>query len=323
MSKRRWLLLSLAGAGLILALAVIFSVEPEPGYEGKPYSYWLDKAEGDDFGRYITGVRAQEANQWPDEFKGDVIRETKAVQAVRAIGPKALPQLLYWLEHGRFPWRDRLAPLTYKLPYTIRDNKFVSHWFINTDPSDSALFLGFELLGTNANGAVPELNRLMHVRADEYISSQAGSALAKIGPGGLMPLLAAAGNPRAECQVYALMSLGQLRRDYAGPAIPLLLQWLTSTNAEIRSDAAEVLSRWRLEPDRVLPALARALPSIEPDERFFVAEWLAKYPEYRPLARQTLADGLKHPDKNVRDIAWEDIMVAFPDETDSFKPPGP
>ena len=73
----------------------------------------------------------------------------------------------------------------------------------------------------------------------------------------------------------------------------------------------------------MLPALARALPSIEPDERFFVAEWLAKYPEYRPLARQTLADGLKHPDKNVRDIAWEDIMVAFPDETDSFKPPGP
>ena len=159
------------------------------------------------------------------------------------------------------------------------------------------------MLGADANGSVPELTRLLRRRpAAEDLGALPTLALAYIGPAGLPPLLAAAADPNASCQINAILSFSDMGTN-ALPAIPLLIRCLANTNLEVAKAATGVLCELRLRPDIVLPALAKCLQSPDPETRILSAAWLAEVKAYRSRACRVLRRARQDLSKEVRSFA--------------------
>jgi HEAT repeat protein len=144
-------------------------------------------------------------------------------------------------------------------------------------------------------------------------------ALACIGPAGLPPLLAAAVDPNPSCQINAILSFSDMGTN-ALPAIPLLIQHLTSTNLEVAKAATGVLCELRLRPDIVLPALAKCLQSPDPETRILAAAWLAEVEAYSPAACQVLFAACNDPSEEVRSLA-QSAIDEMPEEIEATPSP--
>lgn len=144
---------------LLAALLWFFLPPSEPKYEGIKLSQWLE--------RYFNNFDSEP-------------QRNEAVEAVRHIGSNAVPCLLRWLGTSDSTlmesieeWVDKHSPI--KLPFT---NVYISY-------HDRAL-MGFEILGPQAQAAIPELERRM-----DY-TNKVGSAaemLCRIGPAATSALL--------------------------------------------------------------------------------------------------------------------------------------
>jgi hypothetical protein len=276
--------------------------EPEPFYQGHSLSGWLD-----DY--YIDSRESLEDDQ----------PQTEAYFAIRAIGTNALPTLLRWVEHEPNPWQERLRWFALKLPPPVADFGFVRR-LAQSGQRPNNWPQAFGVLGSLANGAVPELTRIMRREpAADDLGALPALALAYIGPAGLAPLMAAAADPRASCQnnaIYAVAGMGT----NAIPAIPLLIQCLTNANLDATRAATAVLGELHLQPDIVLPALANCLQSPDPKTRILAAAWLAEVEAYRPTACHVLLTASKHPSEEVRTFA-NHMIDMLPGETKVLSAP--
>jgi hypothetical protein len=229
-TKRRKWLLALAGVMVLIALTAWLTREREPSYKGVSYSDWL--------GRYWLELHGNYDEPRP---------HTEAYLALRAIGTNALPLLLNWVAHAEPERRAWLDSVVQRLPAPISESNWAEH-LVQPDGPPSFCTLGFLLLGADAEGAVPELERLMHAPDAPSGGMYAALGLAYIGPPGLPPLLQAASDPHARCRYSAVVSLGELDTN-ATSALPLLTNLLTDADADIRIAATNVLKCIAPSPD--------------------------------------------------------------------------
>src|SRR5437763_1005229 len=94
--RRRRLILLLAGCALTAILvALLWTRDREPEYQGKFLSQWLA------------------------QYRDHDVEDGAAAAGVREIGTKALPWLLKWLRYERAPWRGKLLSAVNKLPAVL------------------------------------------------------------------------------------------------------------------------------------------------------------------------------------------------------------
>jgi HEAT repeat protein len=217
--------------------------EREPGYNGKKLSEWLA----------LQRYRPEEASD-----------------AIRAIGTNALPVLVSWAEYQMPVWRFGLARGYASFPRPIYSDS-LADFFINrkaTMRSFNSVF-AFQILGTNASAAIPELSRfVMDARNRDRVT--AARALAYIGGrDALPPLLAALEDKTAPDTQRALIAGAVPHLNYRGPeltnAVPVMIACLGETNQFVPSLAASALGTFLVQPEKCVPALIKAVES--PDYR--------------------------------------------------------
>jgi hypothetical protein len=183
----------------------------EPAYEGKLLSDWLEG--------HVRGSAANPPFNSPGWQKAD--------EALRQIGTNAIPTLLRMmravdspakLKVVRLAEKQRLFRMRYR--YAISRNQEAEY--------------AFQVLGSNAVNAVPELIEIYEASLSE--SSH-------------------------RCAVIALIDIGRA----ANAAIPALLKNFTHTNSDVRFHAVTAVAYIGGEPDEVLPALRSVLK--DPNKR--------------------------------------------------------
>jgi hypothetical protein len=149
MGKRGRVLIAVAAIAVLAVLAWAFllapSSAPEPVYNGKPLSYWLEPYAYSIFQRKVS------TETIPSREEADT--------ALRQIGTNAIPTLLRMLRAHDSPLRIKFLQLTYRAPY------FPIHYrpasIINVQAMQA-----FRVLGPDASCAIPDLVKIL----DENIS---------------------------------------------------------------------------------------------------------------------------------------------------------
>jgi hypothetical protein len=285
--KRRkfsqWLLAAL-GAGLILlALAVAATSEPEPEYAGKTLSEWLEAANTE---------RLELAQQQILEsaFGGEVGTNSlgSAAQAIRTMGDQVLPNLLSRLQ-ARETWlmraQDRLAYYFDFVPATpgLEEQRQLAR-------------LGFEILGTNAWPALPQLSPLL---GDTNCALLTTASLCAMGPPGMRAIHSALLDPevsdaaRAEI-VFALTWAKDIDQT---EMLPVVFGYLDSPVEFLRFNSVIYLMRVRGDPAVMVPRLVERLDHPEATIRGRVAAALGTYGTNAGTAIPKLEALLAQPDE--------------------------
>jgi HEAT repeat protein len=219
--------------GLVVVLtcaggAALLLQSREPRYGGRSLSDWV--ALGSDY----------RDPEWP---------ENAAVQnAIREIGTNAIPFLVQWVRKEPSKWKQRIALIARSSPWK-RD----IYW---RSEDESVLYANrataaFKALGTNANGAIPDLWKLLNDPDLNDTRYRAASALALIGPAGIT-------NERVymrRAAAYGAWFLGT----NALPILPDVIRGMQDPDHETKFAATVALGRLQLEPNLVLPALVSRL----------------------------------------------------------------
>jgi len=136
MKRRRLLRILLASVASITLAFFIWPREREPEYNGIPLSKWLE--------------RCGSTNQ---------AESLAAVAAIRHIGTNALPFLIRWIQYEP-GWKDTLGRKILGWP-VLGGRRDVQKLIWNmTQYRAITAVNGFRILGSEANPALPELQRL-------------------------------------------------------------------------------------------------------------------------------------------------------------------
>jgi hypothetical protein len=175
--RRRRVLIILA-AGLVLAIAVFafWPPEPEPRYNGKKLSEWLETADKD-FST-IDSNPFRRVREIDTSAPGEV---KEAVTAVRVIGTNALPWLLKWATEDHEKWNNWVMNAGESLPRYLHTYRLALSIVRNSGRKQRAAFVGFAILGQKAAPAVPELATLVEKSKSENCRIEAMCCLGALG----------------------------------------------------------------------------------------------------------------------------------------------
>ena len=234
--KHRKLLIALACLAVIAGVIAILARDQEPTYNGRPLHYWTYLYTANRFG-------------WPHpEASHGSIRNaeaSEAAEAVRAIGPAAVPYFVKWIGYEPNPTRTKIAgfmrrfrkgPLTRLIP---DGNSPDQAWLRAVSASD-----GLKILGPDASSASPQLLRLALRSRNPAGAQQIVEALAGLGPQGVLALAKILTNPPAKSAseagaharstaIFLLTNMGA----NALPAMPALVKCLTDGDKQVAMQA--------------------------------------------------------------------------------------
>lgn len=200
LSSRILWLVALAGIVLIASLGFFFR---EPSAQGRSLTGWLERAAFHD-----------------GEAPGANSAEIKA--AIREIGPKAFPILLAKLRATDPAWKTQLSEL-------LRKQSIYSFRFTWASQERAEALLGFTALGTNAQPALPALEKMFW---DTNTTREAGAALGQIGEAALPSLRMGLTNADYHIRLAA----------YEGTTLPALAVATLPDMRQMRNDPDEVLA---------------------------------------------------------------------------------
>ncbi len=206
MNKRLGIVIGLLLATILGLLVWRASGPREPVFEGRTLTSWLD--------HHVASSAARPPYNSPGWKKAD--------EALRKIGTNAIPTLL-----GMIRAKD-LPPVVLKLLEVAGRHRWTRINYRYALSRNEEAEYAFEVLGTNAVSAVPELIRIYE--QDVSPSSQRCAALA----------------------------LGHIGRG-AQAALPTLIRHFTHTNGDVRFYAVSAVMSIGGEPGVVLPAQTSAL----------------------------------------------------------------
>jgi len=253
------------------------SLGPEPVYGGRTLSQWLVA-----YGGLDSRERVYYRPVWVDP-----IEKEKARKAIVDIGSNAVPFFMDWRVGARPP-----------------SAQGVRRW-------DSAWLLGFEILGTNASEAIPELSRAASGDGTNYEGWNAILALRFLGKRALPPLLGVLTN-RAFVdgrRGHAAVCIGTMGTDVSA-AVPVLIGCLTDD--QVAEDAASALGNLALAPEVSVPALIKALHRGDERVRWSAAAALGRFGPEAVSAVPALRRALKDRDELVRRCAREALERIAP-----------
>src|SRR5215813_5817211 len=150
MCRRRVIVVFAACVLLAIAIFAFWAAEPEPRYNGRKLSEWLETADkistidGDPF------RRVREIDTPGSGGQG-------AVSAVRVIGTNALPWLLKWAAEDHEKWNNWVMKTGESLPRFLHAYRLALSIARNSGRKQRAAFVGFAIRGQKAAPAVPEL----------------------------------------------------------------------------------------------------------------------------------------------------------------------
>ena len=145
-----------ASALVAVGLAMLLPWEREPEYKGRKLSEWIEV----------------QSRRYPRDLP-------ERIEAVRHIGTNALPYLLKWIEGAELPKTyTRLDSAAMKLMDRETARRWVRYRQRKFYRAICAQW-AFEILGTDAAAARPELIRLSH-STNKFVASLASSAFSSI-----------------------------------------------------------------------------------------------------------------------------------------------
>jgi hypothetical protein len=223
--RKKGIVLLVCGVVVIgMSLFLFGDGESQPKYQGRALSAWL--ATYDDL--------------QPETFE-------QAREAVLHIGTNALPNLLSWIQYEPPAWR---APLRRVLPSRLWDNESFQR-FIAGRAEMRAKYgrAGFEILGTNAIAALPELERLIKNNTAPVTALRSLFAITSIGESSLPVLERALAdtNQIYRSQIPRCLWVMAMKD---GPAayLPLMHQALTNDDKMVRTVATNLLRDMEMPP---------------------------------------------------------------------------
>ena len=251
--RRRWVW----GFGFLLLISLAWVSLPrnkEPHYRGRSLSQWAKSSD--------------------DHWNATAARDARhPAEAILQIGTNALPFLLDWIAQEQPKQRLTLkqkgieAVSKLPLPSSLKVRLRYSSWnqFQKTDyqsPSFSEVLWCFDVLGSNAAPALPELSRLA-AKNQWTISQRAVLALEYIGHPAFPDLLNLLTNYVCPTRAQVLQSLASPRMELSETdvrnAVPVLVRSLNDRDIAVARQAATSLGTFKAEPDLAVPALLNGL----------------------------------------------------------------
>jgi peptidoglycan/xylan/chitin deacetylase (PgdA/CDA1 family) len=219
---------------------------PDPVYEGKRLSEWLDR------------VYAHNDQTEVDE----------AAAAIRHIGTNAVPFLLQELQAEAPFWVRTIQRIEGRLPFSID--------LPSADTRIGRAITGFVILGATAAPAIPRLTEVM-LHAPTQNATAAVEALRLAGGTNAVPIfIRGLTNLAGWPQVWTAQALGSLT-NYSAPAVPALLANLASSDATVRSSCASALGKIASQSELVVPALTKLLADPDRNVRRSAASALGEF----------------------------------------------
>jgi HEAT repeat protein len=217
-TKRRIILLALAGA-LLVTVTLVWSFRgPSAFYQGRSVPEWASE------------LRAP-----------DPAVQERASTAIKTLGIQAVPDLIR-LVKTRDPGLRRLAwDVAKRLPRRLRA------WYFREvrwpDPNEACIAgaKGLGLIGPDAQRAIPALSAALH-SPNQGVSLEAAAALARIGAASIPVLEEALKDKTLSVRHAAVFALGEIGAG-AQRALPLVIPLLKETDPTVRSSAAYSVGR--------------------------------------------------------------------------------
>ena len=293
--RRRSLVIAAGCACLALFTWALWPGEKEPEYQGKKLSEWI----------LIVHRDSLRNKETPGGVQG--------VEAIAHIGTNAIPFLLRWMENDPPRWRRILADVKQQVSEPLGMGRISEAWIHGPCDMNQAL-LGFSLLNSNANGAVPRLETLVKSK-NSRVASYSALALMKIGDAGLPPLLAAlddkhAANRREVADSLTSVFAGKGAR--AAYAVPILTRCLKDDDDEVAYDCTVMLGCLRIQADTVVPALTTCLSHSSAKVRRGAIFSLGEFGHEAGGAVQPLTECLRDLDAEVRREATKTLAKIAP-----------
>lgn len=230
MRTSRKLSIAIACVTAALITALCFLPAREPSYNGHSLTYWLELNGGIGSSDFVSSPEV-----------------TKSTEAVRAIGPKAIPLLLEWIEYEPGAVRAAAPGLAVKtLPQKALTNAIVLTALAGPAQARANNALtGFLLLGPMAAPAITNLVRLSYRPPQSWTSTRAISALGNIGEHALPALEQILCDPNHPNRARAFEALDYMldRGLSIDHAVPTLKQCLQESNQSIAAAAARTLAK--------------------------------------------------------------------------------
>lgn len=232
------------GLGLLLFLS---HEPPEPIYNGKPLSYWV---------------------QGYDKLLGSKITQSEADHAIRQMGKNAVSRLLRLLETRDSKFKTRAVEMLQR-----------QHWIrFSVKPADDKNFeaLGaFKALGPSASNVVPRLVKIFRDDHGPFSQQAVPAILSYIGPPArqaIPALLTGISNTDWIVRYNCTIAMGSIQAE-PEMAVPALIKLLDDRVPFVRREAVGALSKFGVAAKAAVPALLR----IDAKEPIYSNEDLAAW----------------------------------------------
>lgn len=298
---------------LCSVLAFIFvsrSHDSGPIYKGKNLDQWIE-------GYKSTAYESLEDRYYFTLRNSNHITGS-SLEAVRAIGTNSLPSLLDWIRKEPSPpskakeflsrTLQRLPPFI--LPKNVWRWKF---WLNSTSERQWAAVIGFTMLGSTAEPAIPELKRLASASTGTVVPERAVDALIGIGPIAVPALFDVIKTTNSVGGAWAIYGIYFAIDKLGTNAVPGLLDCLDNPEPTIAICAAHSLATLKAEPAVVLTKMTKLL---QQEQWAFRANVIISIAEYGELARPMVPELIKafaDQDSSVRDEATNALMRIAPE----------
>jgi hypothetical protein len=286
-NRGRWIWWLLLGCGGVVLLAVFTFMDPQPSYRGRSLTTWL--------------MLYRSANL---HFPTD----PEPAQALRQMGPRALPYLLAWLPDERPAWKNRVLSALNSVPapaHTVSTNlsrKLRMEWERREAGYRMSIW-GFGVLGPAARPAAAQLGRLA-LNGTGKAADRAARALLDMGTNAepaLPLLLSSLRSARQPGATRAVWLLGALQ-GVASASVPPLITTLEDSNPEVRVLAMRALGRLGEAAAPAVPALlkvsheplngAEAQSALTQIPSFAIGQLLEQFQTGSPEAKQRAINAL-------------------------------
>jgi HEAT repeat protein len=241
MKGMNWIIMSALVGFLIAGLGIWHVATKEPAYQGRSLSSWLD--------------------EWG---KSSCDRTNRAAFAIRAIGRNGVPILLAHFFRNKS---------THEIQFWRSARKFIPDaWnpLYDNSTRESTAAEAINFLGTDAKSAFPTLTNLFFSRTRSNQLTPA-IGLAGVGHEGVAVLLQTLTNQNWRLRFSAALALGEARSDL-DKVIPALIETAktkcsTPDDYTVCAQAAYALVRLHAKPELVVPVLLEFLTSPDADTR--------------------------------------------------------
>jgi HEAT repeat protein len=254
----RWLVFFGVLIAIVAGAIRLILANSEPQYHGAALSKWLQL--------YSDNVDAEQQRR-------------EAAEAVRQIGPKAIPVLLKWAAATDSPLKQKVEQWADKLEVDVN--------FTDAEDYHQRAVSGFSLLGPQGKTAIPDLQRLL---CNTNCVTTAARILCFFGSNSVPALLTGLTNSDANIQRVTAYAIGTWNSSLAASTsdqspvilpVPLLLDLSTNPMSVVRQLAAqglaEAAARKAVRPEIAVPLLIEQLKDSNRRSQTEAAAALAKF----------------------------------------------